>query len=124
MTISTTETTSNGHTTFKIDHALKYGVDGAIILNAIGLCILVQHSKGNLNPISGHHWARVSAEEMAQLIPYMKSRKIARIMYELENEGALKSNNYNTSTRDRTKWYTTSDFTVERFSNYCLDSLK
>ena len=54
----------------------------------------------------GYYWTYNSAKAFTKLFPYLNEDSIQRKLKYLENEGVIKSGNYNQIPYDRTKWYT------------------
>jgi hypothetical protein len=57
-------------------------------------------------------WTFNSGEAFVKLFPYMARSSINRYLLELEDDGWVKSGNYNKHKYDRTKWYTLTDKTI------------
>lgn len=93
---------------FKIEVAIKYGVEEAVILN--NLAFWIEHNKANNKHFyEDYYWTYNSARAFEELFPYFNSKKISRLLNKLEELGAIKSGNYNAVAYDRTKWYTICD---------------
>lgn len=90
---------------FAIEDAEKYGVNAAILLYNIEFWI-------NKNKANGHHfydgyyWTYNSTKAFLELFPYLTEDKIKTALKRLEDEGIIKTANYNKSSFDKTKWYT------------------
>ena len=90
---------------FNIDDAVKYGVNQAILLSNFRHW-LDYHKANKTNIHDGFVWMYNSSKSFSELFPYMKASSIRRWLKELEEEGLIKSGNYNKSPYDKTKWYT------------------
>ncbi len=97
--------------TFKIQDALIYGVEKAVLLYNFDYW-LAKNKANNKHIHDGYVWTYNSASALAELFPYMSSKKISRLTKELQDCGALIAGNYNKSAYDRTKWYTTPDYAI------------
>lgn len=104
----------NNHA-FKVEHAEKYGVNGAIILFHIEFW-LEKNAANNRNIHEGKVWTYSSVSAFEKLFPYWSKDQIRRILKSLEDAGAIESHNFNKSTYDRTKWYTSNAFDVSAYS--------
>lgn len=91
---------------FDVDDAVKHGVEKAILLYNIKFWL--EHNRANnTNFHDGKWWTFNSADAFATLFPYLNSKKISRLLKELENDGVILVGNYNKKGYDRTKWYST-----------------
>ena len=100
---------------FQVDDAVLYGVEKAVLLN--NLKYWLDHAKANgKKAIDGYHWTFNSATSFAELIPYIDSRKIGRLMRELEADGIIIVGNHNRAGYDRTKWYTMPEYALQAAS--------
>ena len=104
---------SNTHS-FLIEDAETYGVDKAIILYNIRFWL--QHEFENIDKGAkvhdGYVWTYNSAQAYSKQFPYFSSKKISRLLKELEDDGVLITGNYNKKAYDRTKWYTMPEYKV------------
>ena len=89
---------------FDVEHAKKYGVDAAIIINNIAFWVGKNKANGK-HCHEGRTWTYNSARAFGLLFPYWSEQKIKRILLDLEKEGVLVAGNFNESAYDRTKWY-------------------
>lgn len=94
-----------------IEDAKKYGVDKAVLLCNIKFWLLRNKNIG-ANVRDGHYWTCITAKEFSELLPYFSTKKIHRLLAELEKCGALISGRFNESKLDQTKWYTTPSFSI------------
>lgn len=93
---------------FDVDHAKKYGVDGAILLqNIIFWCR--QNKANGLHRRDGRTWTYNSAPAYEKLFPFWKARTINRILNALVRQGAIVKGTYNLASYDRTGWYAVAD---------------
>ena len=98
---------------FNVEIAEKFGIEKAIILEHFFFWI--KKNKANKKNIhDGRYYTYNTAEAFAELFPYIKERKIAQILREMENEDNLLLSgqffNY-----DRTKSYTLTDYAMSLF---------
>lgn len=94
--------------TFDTDHAERFGVDEAIILQ--NLIFWISKNKANgINEHQGSTWTYSSASAFAKLFPFWSQRKISRVLSSLESQGVLQSGCFNKIAYDRTKWYSLVD---------------
>lgn len=90
---------------FRAELAVKYGVEEAILLENISFWI-TKNAANNKHFYDGHYWTYNSYEAFSKLFPYLSIPQIKRILKSLEDQGAIKTGNYNKIGYDRTKWYT------------------
>ena len=91
---------------FYLEDAEKHGVEKAALLYNIKFWL--DHNKTNSkNYHDGAYWTYNSAESFQKQFPYLTAQKIARLLRELEKDGAILVGNYNKAGYDRTKWYST-----------------
>lgn len=100
---------------FQVDDAVLHGVEKAVLLN--NLKYWLDHAKANgKKAIDGYYWTFNSAASFAELIPYISSSKIGRLMRELEADGIIIVGNHNRAGYDRTKWYTMPEYALQAAS--------
>jgi DNA-binding HxlR family transcriptional regulator len=101
---------------FEIEDAVKYGVEKAILL--YNLKYWVEKNKANRKNKHKHsngveyYWTFNSGSAFGELFPYMNERSIRRWLQELEEEGVIISNEFNTHNYDRTKWYSLPKYAI------------
>lgn len=96
---------------FDINIAKLYGIEEAIIIK--NLCFWIKKNKANnKNLKDGMYWTYNSISSFKELFPYMSESKIKRVLKNLEDISIIKSNNYNDSKYDRTKWYSVTDKSI------------
>jgi len=93
---------------FNIGIAQRFGVNEAIILE--NLMYWINHNKANnKNLHDGYYWTYNSIAAFHQLLPYLSEKQIRYALDKLENNGIIKTGNYNKLGFDKTKWYTIID---------------
>ena len=93
---------------FDTSHAVRFGVDEAIVLH--NLIYWISKNKANgTNEHAGRTWTYSSASAFAKLFPFWNARKISRILGSLEDQQVIQSGNFNKVAYDRTKWYSLVD---------------
>lgn len=98
---------------FNVEIAEKFGIEKAIILEHFFFWI--KKNKANKKNIhNGRYYTYNTAEAFAELFPYIKERRIAQLLREMETKDNLLLSgqffNY-----DRTKSYTLTDYTMSLF---------
>ncbi len=93
---------------FNVATATRFGTDKAILLQNIAFWIK-KNVANEVHYYDGHYWTYNSGRAFARLFPYWNEKKISRMLLSLEEEGIIKSGNYNSNKYDRTKWYTIID---------------
>ena len=89
---------------FDIDIAKKYGILEAVLLN--NLWYWIEKNQANeTNFYDGEYWTFNSTRAFNILFPYASQRKINYALKHLQEEGLIKTGNYNQSAYDRTLWY-------------------
>ena len=98
---------------FNVEVAEKFGIEKAVILE--NFYFWIKKNKANKrNMHEGKVYTYNTAEAFAELFPYIKERKIAQILREMENEdGLLISGQFHNY--DRTKSYTLTDYAMSFF---------
>ena len=102
---------SKGNHAFNIDVAIKIGVDKAVLLANIVFWLGV-NKDSNSNNRDGYIWMYNSARSFQEHMPYWSMNKIQKMLTQLVTDGYLMTSNFNKAKYDRTKWYTTSDFSI------------
>lgn len=111
---------------FDIDIATKYWIEEAIIINNL-IYWITKNKANNTNCYDWYYWTYNSTKAFAEIFPYMSSKKISRILLDLEKTWVIKSWNYNTVKYDQTKWYTISQkeiFDCSFLSNGVLNTVQ
>nr|DAW29100.1 MAG TPA: Potyvirus coat protein [Caudoviricetes sp.] len=89
---------------FDVAFAAKYGVNAAILFNA--LCFWCDKNAANgKHEHDGLYWTYNSRKAFAQLFPYFSSRQIEYALKPLIDDGLVVTGNFNTSPYDHTLWY-------------------
>lgn len=100
---------------FSVEIAEKFGIEKAVILE--NFYFWIRKNKANKKNIhEGRCYTYNTAEAFAELFPYIKERRIAQLLREMETEDNLLLSgqffNY-----DRTKSYTLTDFALSFFES-------
>ena len=106
---------------FNVEVAEKFGIEKAVILE--NFYFWIKKNKANKrNMHEGKVYTYNTAEAFAELFPYIKERKIAQILREMENEdGLLISGQFHNY--DRTKSYTLTDYAMSFFEPSNIQNL-
>lgn len=99
--------------TFRVQDAIEYGVDCAVILSNIRFWLDKNMANGD-NIYDQRVWTYNSAKAFAKLFPYWSEGQIYRRLNKLEEAGILLTGIYNKTKYDQTKWYSISE---PRYSN-------
>lgn len=89
---------------FNVEIAEKYGMLEAVILNNLHFWI-TKNAANEVNFYDGDYWTYNSIKAFERLFTYVTGRKIRNALKHLEEEGLIKTGNYNKSAYDRTLWY-------------------
>jgi len=89
---------------FNVEIACEYGICESILLENIYFWIK-KNKANNKHFHDGFYWTYNSIKALEALFPYMSNRKIRNALEKLENNGLLKTGNYNKLSFDRSKWY-------------------
>lgn len=89
---------------FDVDIAVEYGILEAILLNNLWFWIK-KNEANKVNYFDNDYWTYNSIRAFGELFPYVSQKQIQNALKHLENEGLIKTGNYNKSTYDRTLWY-------------------
>lgn len=93
---------------FDPEIAKDIGVEEAIMYSNIEFWC--EHNRANnTNFRDGNYWMYNTIDAFVQLFPFWTIKQIRRILNNLENEGFIKTGNYNTVKFDQTIWYSIRD---------------
>ena len=108
---------------FNSEIAIKYGVDGAIMIE--NLHFWISKNKANEKHFyDGRYWTYNSLKAFEKLFPFWSSRQIERILRNLINQGAIITGNYNKIPYDRTKWYALTESVISIYANGEIEERK
>ena len=108
---------------FNSEIAIKYGVDGAIMIE--NLHFWISKNKANEKHFyDGRYWTYNSLKAFEKLFPFWSSRQIERILRNLINQGAIVTGNYNKIPYDRTKWYALTESVIYIYANGEIEERK
>ena len=93
---------------FSIDHAQKYGLEEAIMIQNFMFWI-AKNKANNKHQHKGRTWTRNTTKAFSILFPFWTQRQIERILNSLVRKGVIVVDNFNTIKYDRTKWYAFKD---------------
>jgi hypothetical protein len=94
---------------FCVEHAVKYGVDEAIVIR--NLLYWISKNKANgVNEYDGRTYTYNTVKAFSVLFPFWSSRQLDRILKSLEAQEVVIVGNYNKAKYDRTKWYAFVDY--------------
>jgi hypothetical protein len=100
---------------FSVEIAERYGIEKAVILE--NFYFWIRKNKANKKNIhDGRCYTYNTAEAFAELFPYIRERRIAQLLREMENEDNLLLSGQFFS-YDRTKSYTLTDFALSFFEH-------
>ena len=106
---------------FNVKVAEEYGIEKAILLENFYFWV-IKNRANNKNLHNGRYYTYNTAEAFEKLFPYMKSRRIAQLLREMEHEdGLLISGQFNNY--DRTKSYTLTDIAMSYFEVAIIQKL-
>jgi hypothetical protein len=107
---------------FNVEIAKKYGIEKAVLLENFYFWVKKnQANKKNIH--NGKAYTVNTAEAFAELFPYIKERKIAQLLREMENQdGLLLSGQFHKY--DRTKSYTLTDFALSLYEPNIQNSVR
>lgn len=94
---------------FDVNLAEKYGLLESILFNNIAFWVEKNRANG-CNFFDGKHWTYNSVSAFARLFPYATEKQIRRALQKLQDENLIETGHYSDDARDRTLWYTTTDF--------------
>ena len=96
---------------FNVGLAVEVGVEKATLL--CNLEFWLDRNKANKTNIhDGFVWTFNSSRAFSELFPYWNSKKIQRMLNDLEADGYIMSGRFNKSNYDQTKWYTTPAYSI------------
>lgn len=96
------------HHSFDIEIATKYGVPVAIFLN--NLAYWIKKNQANRKHFhDGRYWTYNSVQAYSELFPYWTPKQMRNVLEKLADSGLILKGNYNSTSYDRTLWYSLSD---------------
>lgn len=108
---------------FNIELAKEYGILEAIIIN--NLFFWIEKNKANdVSYYDGTYWTYNSIKALNELFPYASERKISYALKHLEEEGIIKTGNYNKLAYDRTLWYAFTEKGISILQKCCFHFTK
>lgn len=93
---------------FSIEHAQKYGVDEAIMLENF-LFWIRQNVANNRHQYDSRTWTYNSKKAFTKLFPFWSYDQVKGVLNSLIKQGVLVTGNYNKFGFDRTLWYAFKD---------------
>lgn len=106
---------------FNVKVAEEFGIEKAILLENFYFWV-IKNRANNKNLHNGKYYTYNTAEAFEKLFPYMKARRIAQLLREMEHEdGLLISGQFNNY--DRTKSYTLTDIAMSYFEVAIIQKL-
>jgi uncharacterized phage protein (TIGR02220 family) len=105
---------------FDIAVAKMVGVQCAVLFENIAHWVRINKANGN-NFIGGRYWTYNSKSAFVELFPYMTYRQIEYALKQLIDKGFIMVANHNSDQRDRTLWYTLTDFGLSITENCATD---
>lgn len=89
---------------FDNEHAKKYGVDEAILLNNFIFWIKKNKANGK-HFYDGRYWTYNSMKAFSELFEFWTEKQLRRILKSLSDQGVLMTGNHNSNPFDNTNWY-------------------
>jgi hypothetical protein len=89
---------------FNVEEAELYGIECAILIYNIRFWVNKNKANGK-HFYKGCYWTYNSSRAFSELFPYLSKTQISRHLRSLEAIGVLKSDNFNSVSYDKTKWY-------------------
>jgi hypothetical protein len=110
---------------FNVQFAQRYGIEEAIIVHNFYFWLL-KNLANEKHLHDGRVWTYNSNNAFSKLFPYINKTKIFRVLKHLEDECILIKDCFNKDARDRTLWYSFSDYGLEIISSlgYKVDDFK
>ena len=102
---------------FEIHLAKRYGLCEAILFNNIAFWV-EKNEANKRNGFEGRYWTYNTAKAFSVLFPYMSARTIQRALKHLIEEELIMTGNYDDNARNRTNYYTLTDFGKEVAANW------
>ena len=89
---------------FDVGIATEFCIEAAVIID--NLSFWIEKNKANEKHFhDGSYWTYNSIKAFNELFPYMSESTIRRVLKTLEENGIIKTGNYNKAGYDRTLWY-------------------
>lgn len=97
---------------FQVEHAIKYGVEEAVIIHHFAFWIEKNAANGH-NLHEGRVWCYNSAKALSIVFPYWSPKKIRNLLEKLVEQGVFIKGNFNQNTYNRTLWFAFADLHSE-----------
>ena len=94
---------------FDGDIAAEYGIPEAVILYNLSFWVL-KNQANKQNYYNGRYWTYNSANAFSDLFPFLSTRTIQRVIKHLIDEGLIIAGNFSDDPRNRTNYYTLTDY--------------
>ena len=96
--------------TFKIQDAVNYGVDEAVMLSNFQYW-LTKNKANNKHQLDGKTWTYNSIDAFSKLFPFWTPAQIRRILKSLLDQKVIIKSKHNKHAYDKTNWYALTDET-------------
>lgn len=96
------------HYGFDLEHAKKYGINEAIMINNFQYWI-IKNRANKTNFYQNHYWTYNTIPALARLFPFWTPRQVRYTLDSLFNKGVLIRGNFNKTKYDKTTWYAFAD---------------
>ena len=90
---------------FKTEHAERFGIEAAILLQGIQLGLILNKSKRSHNK-KGKVWMYNSIREWHEVYPFMSESTIKRALKKLKDEEIIEVMQLDSNPMNKTNWYT------------------
>lgn len=89
---------------FEISHAIKYGLDEAIMIKFFLQFITASIDLG-INRFDGRNWICERLEDLSDILPFWTVKQLRRIIKSLIKQDVIVTGTFNKNWSDRTTWY-------------------
>lgn len=110
------------HYSFDTSHAIKYGVDCAVVIRFFQFWISKNAANGR-HQHDGRTWTYNTKSALAKMLPFWTQRQVEWIVKKLVDQGVLVVGNYNSTPYDRTLWYAFCDESIYMESEFHFTNL-
>lgn len=101
---------------FDGDIAAEYGIPEAVMLYNLSFWVL-KNQANKQNYYNGRYWTYNSANAFSDLFPFLSTRTIQRVIKHLIDEGLIIAGNFSDDPRNRTNYYTLTDYGMSITTN-------
>lgn len=101
---------------FEVEVAVKVGTNAAVLFDNIGYWVIYNQAS-ETNIVDGKAWTYNSVKTYSELFPYLTAKQIMLSFAKLKEAGLIETGCFNADPKNRTTWYTLSDYGMSIYKN-------